>query len=262
MEISVIIVNYKSKSKTARCLESVYASDWNNLSFETIVVENGSSDDLSEFKKYPNLQIINSSKNLGMGGGNNLGLKEARGKFILILNPDTVLKSTAIKILYDYLQNNSQALIAGPKLLYPDGILQYSCSNFTKFYTPLLRRTFIGRFFKKSLRKFLMLDFDHAQVRVVDWLMGSCLLIRRAGWGNGEFKGFDERYFMYFEDTDLGKQVAKLDKKVVYQPEAVVIHDHSRASADNPWYLAPFKDRLAREHIKSWFKYFAKWGIK
>jgi len=257
MDISIIIVNYKSLEKTRKCLAAIYVSDLGGLSFETILVDNASSDNLDEFKiRYPHLQILYSSHNLGMGGGNNLGLKQAQGDFVLILNPDTIVSHSAIRILFDYIKMHQDVFIVGPKLLNPDDTLQYSCSRFPKVYTPILRRTFLGDYFKTSRDGFMMTDFDHDEIREVDWLMGSCLLVRRADWD-----GFDERFFMYFEDIDLGRRVRAIGKKVVYNPQAVVIHDHQRQSARWPWYIAPFRDPLAREHIKSWLKYLWKWRI-
>lgn len=102
-----------------------------------------------------------------------------------------------------------------------------------------------------------MKDFSHDIIKEVDWLMGSCLMIRKEG-----FEGFDERFFMYFEDIDVCRRAWKVDKKVVYNPKAEVIHHHARESAKYPWYLSIFKDKLAQEHIKSWFKYFKKWGLR
>ena len=127
---------------------------------------------------------------------------------------------------------------------------------------PVLRRTFLGNFFKASRDRFTMNDFDHNSIQAVDWLMGSCLMFKREiNLKTGEiFKPrFDERYFMYFEDTDLGRQMAARDLKVIYNPEAVVIHDHQRESAKHAWYIAIFHDRLTWIHIFSWFKYFLKW---
>lgn len=253
MQLSLIIVNYKSKVKTKNCLDSIKASDLNGLDYEIILIDNNSGDNLDEFKA-SNLRLIYSPRNLGMGGGNNLGIREARGEFVLILNPDTIVQPEAIKILYNYIINHEDVYIVGPKLLNSDLTLQYSCARFPKIYTPILRRTFLGDFFKKSRDGFMMTDFGHDKIREVDWLMGSCLMIRKDEW-----EGFDERFFMYFEDIDVCKRAWRFDKKVIYNPEAVVIHDHTRQSAKNPWYIAPFKDKLAREHIKSWIKYFWKW---
>jgi GT2 family glycosyltransferase len=119
-----------------------------------------------------------------------------------------------------------------------------------------MRRTFFGELAPQHLNDFLMKDYDHAATRIVDWLMGSCFLIRREILEKDGYI-FDEKYFMYFEDTDLCRRVKeKHNYQVVYHPEAVVVHDHTRASAEKSWYVAPFTDPLAREHIKSWFRYF------
>lgn len=258
MDLSIVIVNYKSKEKTRVCLESIFKSDLENINHEIILVENDSGDDLSDLNfKFTNFKIIKSEKNLGMGGGNNLGIKQARGEFILILNPDTELKNNSIKVLFDYLKNNLDVIIVGPKLLNPDMSLQYSCAYFPMPWTPIFRRTFIGRFFKRHLDWFLMKNVSHDDIMEVDWLMGSCLFTRKK-----DFFGFDERFFMYFEDIDVCRKVWHSGKKVIYNPEAEIIHHHARQSASNPWYLAIFKSKLTREHIKSWFNYFNKWGLK
>ncbi|MFA4942752.1 MAG: glycosyltransferase family 2 protein [Patescibacteria group bacterium] len=258
MDLSIIIVNYKSKVKTQRCLEAIFKSDFQDLKYEVIVVDNCSGDNLDDLiGQHAELKLLYSSRNLGMGGGNNLGLKEARGQFILILNPDTVVYPDAIFTLYNYLNTHPDVYIVGPKLLNPDGSLQHSCSKFPKIYTPILRRTFLGDYFKSSRDGFMMVDFNHEEIREVDWLMGSCLFIRRDGW-----EGFDERFFMYFEDIDVCRRAWRFKKKVVYNPGAIVIHDHARESARNPWYIAPFTDKLTREHIRSWIKYFWKWKAK
>lgn len=257
MDLSVIIVNYKSQDKVLKCLAALDRAEWGNLTHEIIVVDNNSGDDLAQvITAYPEVKIIKSEKNLGMGGGNNLGARNSQGEFILILNPDTAVQDDAILKLHRHLKENKQAGIVGPKLLNPDGTLQYSCLRFPKIHTPILRRTFFGGLSPRHLDNFLMKDYDHAVTRTVDWLMGSCFLIRREILEKDGYI-FDEKYFMYFEDTDLCRRVkAKHNYEVVYHPEAVVIHDHARQSAENPWYIAPIVDSLAREHIKSWVRYF------
>lgn len=258
MDLSIIVVNYKSKEKTKKCLESILLADFSGLDWELLLVENNSGDDLEDLVVgFDKFKLIKSEKNLGMGGGNNLGIRASQGEFLLILNPDTELEPSAIKILFDYIKKNEDVFIVGPKLLNPDLSLQYSCAHFPRPWTPIFRRTFIGRFFKRHIDWFLMKDFDHQSVREVDWLMGSCLLIRKK-----DFAGFDERFFMYFEDIDVCRRVWHFNKKVVYHPEAKVIHHHARQSAKKPWYLGIFKNKLTREHIKSWWKYFFKWGFK
>jgi len=266
MDLSIIIVNYKSKTKLINCLTSIKAANLSEIIYEIIIVDNNSGDDLNDLvNNQINLKLLNSPKNLGMGGGNNLGIEAASGEYVLILNPDTLIKDQAILILLNYLKNNSEVGIVGAKLLYPDGSLQFSCSRFPNFFVPILRRTFLGDYFSSLRDNFTMNDFDHNSIKPVGWLMGSCLLFKKEiKLLSGEiFKPrFDERYFMYFEDTDLCRTCWTKGLKVIYHPEAVVIHDHQRESAKNPWYIALFKDQITWIHISSWFKYFIKWVFR
>lgn len=211
MDLSIIIVNYKSRAKLINCLESIFQAKMDGLTYEIIVVDNNSGDDLKNVsERWPDIKIIYSSKNLGMGGGNNLGLAAASTPYILVLNPDTVIRSQAIITLLNYLKNNSAVGMVGPKLLYPDGSLQSSCARFPQFFIPVLRRTFLGQYFKQERDRFTMNDFDHNSIAPVDWLMGSCIMFQKeiplAG-GQIFRPRFDKRYFMYFEDTDLGAAV-------------------------------------------------------
>jgi GT2 family glycosyltransferase len=259
MDISVVIVNYRSREKLINCLDSLDKSDWSDLSYEIIVVENNSGDLLEDLvSSYKNVKLIISEQNLGMGGGNNLGITQSTGKYILVANPDLIFKEGAVLEMYQYLKNNLDVAIVGPQLLNPDASLQYSCARFPNVFLPLFRRTAFGRYFPSFTDRYLMKRDNYADVKEVDWLLGACLLVRR-----GELfiynKLFDERFFMYFEDVDLGKRARQLKKKTVYLPTAKVIHDHMRSSARFPWYKAIFFDKLAREHLKSWFRYFRKW---
>jgi len=259
MDLSVVIVNYKSRKKTADCVRSVRSTDLVGFSYEIILVDNASGDGSGEAlaKEFPDLKYLVSDRNLGMGGGNNLGADAASGEFLLILNPDTLLRTDSIRLMLEFLKNRTDVGLVGPKLIYPDGQLQYSCLRFPSLLMPFYRRTFIGKLAKKQLDKFMMLDYDHGSTKEVDWLMGSCMLIRRDLFV--KLKGFDERFFMYFEDTDLCRRVWHSGQKVAYLPQAVVTHDHGRGSAENLWYLAPFTNKLSRVHIASWIKYSLKW---
>lgn len=260
MDLSIIIVNYKSKNKLINCLESLELADLSEIDYEIIVVENNSGEDLSDLvARYRKIKYINSPINLGMGGGNNLGIKNSLGKYILIANPDLVFSLEAIKILYKYLKNNLEVAIVGPKLLNPDKSLQYSCARYPSIFLPLLRRTRVGNFFPNFIENYLMKRDEHVEIKEVDWLLGACLLLRK-GELLEEGKLFDDRFFMYFEDVDLCRRAASYGKKVIYNPLAVVIHDHMRDSARLPWYRAIFFDKIAQEHLKSWWKYFKKWG--
>jgi hypothetical protein len=259
MDLSVIIVNYQSLAKTQKCLKAVETSDFDGLSHEVIIVDNASGDDVESLKMdFPHIKIIKSLENRGMGEGNNLGMKNAYGNFFLILNPDTYVEKNSIKILFQHMENNPRIGVIGPKLLNPDGSLQFSCLRFPKIYLPAMRRTFLGKFFKTELNRFMMADFSHNEAREVDWMLGSALMIRR-GVLDKIGSAFDKRFFMFFEDTDLCRRVKTAGFAVTYLPSAVAVHDHARGSAKGLWFIAPFTNKLARAHIASWIKYFWKW---
>lgn len=262
MDVSVVIVNYQSREKTRQCLFSLRKADFSGISYEILVVDNTETPDLDEAfqSEFPEVRVLASGKNLGMGAGNNFGVREAKGTFFLILNPDTIVRADAVRILFDFMRERDDVGIAGPKLLNPDETLQYSCLRFPRVWTPILRRTFLGRFAADHLGRYLMADFDHESTRDVDWMIGSCLMIRSDFYRN--MGGFDERFFMYFEDIDLCRRAWRAGFRVVYCPQAVVVHDHTRGSARTRWFIAPFTSLLAREHIKSWIRYTLKWRFQ
>ncbi len=259
MDVSVIVVNYRSREKTRGCLLSLRKADFSGILHEIIVVDNSEENDFDEAfrKEFPEATFLWSGKNLGMGSGNNCGARDAKGSFFLILNPDTVIRPDVVRVLFNFMKDREDVGIAGPKLLNPDGTLQYSCLRFPKLWTPILRRTFLGRFAPRHLGRYLMTDFDHGSERNVDWMIGSCLMIRADFYRKAG--GFDERFFMYFEDIDLCRRSWRGGLRVVYYPRAVVVHDHARGSARMRWFIAPFTSTLAREHIWSWVKYAFKW---
>jgi GT2 family glycosyltransferase len=261
LEVSIIIVNYQSREKVFSCLRSIYASDISDLQIEVIVVDNNSGDGigLELSVKYPQAKFIQNSRNSGMGSGNNLGIRRASAKdYILILNPDTELRPDALKKMADYLEAHAEAGLVGPKLVYPNGTLQQSYFRFPSLLMPLFRRTFFGKFAKDYLDYYLLKNFDNTQVAEVDWIMGSCLMIRKNVLDDVGL--FDERFFMYFEDTDLCRRIKQAGWKIIYFPFAEATHQHTRASAHDPWYLAIFKNKLSRVHIVSALRYFRKWG--
>lgn len=266
MELSFIIVNYHSRQKAEVCINSILKAAEGKLDYEVILVENASGEDLSALVKLsPRIKLVVSEKNRGMGGGNNIGLATASGEYAFVLNPDTIIKDEAPFLLLNYLKSHPEVGIVGPKLLNTDGSLQYSCARFPSFFMPILRRTFLGKYFPQLRNHFQMYDFDHNSPRSVGWLMGSALMFRREySLSSGELfrLQFDERYFMYFEDVDICRSSWDKGLAVVYLPQAVLVHDHARASARHSWYVAFFRDRLTRTHICSWLKYTAKWGFK
>lgn len=263
MDISIVILNYKSRELALSCINSIKNADFSGLAYEIIVVDNNSQDGLDEIlkAKYPEAKLIQNGKNLGMGAGNNVGIREARGKYVAVMNPDTVADKDAFRKLFDFMEANPRIGVAGPKQFYPDGTMQNSCYRWYGVLTPFFRKTFLGRWSvgQKSIDKFLMKDFDHDSIKEVDWLLGSFLFCRTEALKKVGM--FDEDFFLYFEDTDLAKRFWKNGWKVVYLPDAKIIHNHSRESAKQPWYKF-FSSPAGRYHFVSWITYLRKWGIR
>lgn len=263
VDVSIIILNYKSKGFTLNCIKSITEAEWGDLRYEVIVVDNNSGDSIGEILKWqnPGVKFVQNSANIGMGAGNNSGIKEAQGDFISIVNPDTIaFKDTFIK-LHQYLLANPDVGVVGPQQLNPDKTIQDSCFRWPSLMIPAYRRTPLGKlpFAKKTLAKYLMHDFDHESEREVKWLLGSFIFIRMKAIK--QVGMFDERYFLYFEDTDFCRSMWHNNWRVVYYPKAKIIHNHIRQSAQAPWWKFMFNP-LARHHIISWLKYLRKWGLQ
>lgn len=232
------------------------------LDFEIIVVDNNSQDGSIEMlaKNFPAVKIIANKENLGYAKGVNIGVMASRGTFVAIFNPDIFINKGSLESCVNYLENNLETDIVGPRLTNPDGSLQNSCYRYPKIYTPFVRRTFFGAtyFGKKELDRYLMRDFSHNESVDVNWLLGGALLCRKSALLVVGL--FDERYFLYFEDTDICRKINSLGKKVVYLPSASMVHMHRRESADFG-IIKSLSKKATREHIKSAIKYFIKWGI-
>lgn len=263
MDLSIIILNYKTKGLVKQCIRNVKVSTA-GLDYEIIVVDNDSQDGIAQMmlENFPDIKFIQTGKNLGFAAGNNVGIRQAQGNYVLILNPDVTVLNGSIAKMIEFMKNNPEAGVVGPKLINPDGSFQISCRTFQTPKYILYRRTPFGMlpFAKKELGKHLMLDFDHNSTKEVDWFLGASMLLRKKILD--EVGLFDERFFMYLEDMDLCRRVWMNGYKVYYLAEAEMVHLFERASANDTWNF--FKlNKLTRIHMASGIKYFAKYlGVK
>jgi len=259
MDLSLIILNYKSAGLVRQCLKGIMRARL-RLDYEVIVVDNNSQDGCPAWvaAHYPQVKIVVLPTNNGYSAGNNAGLRIASGRYVLILNPDVTVLPGRLEALVNFMDNHPAVGLAGPRLTNPDGSLQYSSYRFPNFWLPLLRRTSLRylSFFQGPLRHYQMLDWDHSTNQPVDWLLGACLIARlqavaQVGW-------LDERYFLYVEDTDWCRRFWNNGYQVYYVAEVELVHFHERLSAQAS--IGAIFKRITWIHIASWFKYFFKWG--
>jgi len=209
--------------------------------------------------------VVQRNRNWGFGSSCNLGafqIPEADAYFFL--NPDTSLPDACvIDKLYTFLKRERpRSGIVAPRLRYPDGSHQETCRRFPKWHTPLFQRSHwfaTTAFGRRHADWFLMRDDDLTIPRMVDWVQGSTLMVD--GPLFREIGGFDERYFMYFEDTDLCRRCWERGRPVYYLPHTEVIHEYGKASENGKTGMMRtfLTNRMARVHGESWMKYVWKW---
>jgi hypothetical protein len=255
MNISIIIVSYNSTAFIFSCLQSI-KDCLARMAYEVVVVDNHSADNSRQFvgRQFPDILLMENSENRGFARAVNQAYEKTTGKYILILNPDVRLLPGSVDKAITFLEKNPDVGVLLPKLLNPDGSLQFSCRSFFNFPYLLFRRTPLGKIFPnhRVIRKHFMMDWDHADPREVDWGLGGCMFLRRAALSGG--KVFDERFFLYMEDVDLCFQMKEKGWKVIYYPEAVMIHAHLRESAKSVF------NRAKWEHVKSMIRFYRKYG--
>lgn len=232
MDVSVIIVNYNTKELTKNCIKSIYEKT-KNIDFEVIVSDNGSTDGSQEMikKEFPKVILIENNQNLGFGAANNKGLKIANGKYIFYLNSDTILLNNAIKLFFDYWEKSSEKEnigCIGSMLLNSDGTFSNSyhvfpnsksCLNF------LVRVTASSLHLKKIFKT--KTKSKSAFYGTVDFVVGADMFLK-----NDETAFFDERFFLYFEETDLQFQLMKKNKERIIIEGPQIIHLEGASSKE------------------------------
>ncbi len=259
MDVSLIILNYKSKGLVHQCIKTVKLYP-TTAQVEIIVVDNASGDGVGAMlaERHPDVRFIASAENGGFAHGNNQGLAAAKGRYALIMNPDITVRPGAIDELVQFMDANPDVGLAGPKLVRPDGSLDESCYRYPTPMIPAYRRTPLGKLPKgrEAVAKYVMADVARNVTMDVDWLLGAVLMVRMDAVA--KVGTLDEQFFLYFEDTDWCRRFRAAGYRVTYHPTAVMVHYHERLSAQGSWFTSPFR-RSVRVHIASAFKYFWKW---
>jgi len=231
IDVSVCIVSWNVWEDLRGCLASLFDGN-NQVSFEVIMVDNGSTDATvaSLSGEFPQVELIANQDNRGFAAACNQAIAASRGRYCFLLNPDTVVPESGLDELLRFADEHPQAGVIGPKLVYPDGSLQYSCRRFPTVSAAIFRGTFLEPLIPgvKSVRYYLMNDWDHGEVRQVDWVSGAAMLIRRELID--DIGLLDEGFFWGSEDVDFCLRAHRAGWEVVYTPRPEIIHAVGRSA--------------------------------
>ena len=267
--ISIVIVNYNVKDFLLQCLRSIENSVV-NVGVETIVVDNNSGDGSVEFLRplFPNVQFFDLKENLGFGRANNYGFKHAKGKYILILNPDTILEPNTLQIMLDYMNAHPDVGISGCKALNPDGTFQLACRRgFPSPWASFCKLFGLQSFFPKSKlfaqynQTFRSID----ETYFIDAVIGAFMFAAKEVIEKTQ--GFDEDFFMYGEDLDLCYRTQKLGYKIAYVHTAQMIHfkgeSAKRSSMNEIKRFYEAMEIFVKKHYSgsAFFLFFLRFGI-
>ena len=253
--MTVSTVSWNTRDELRGCLESVLAQD-GSVKFEVMVVDNASSDGSAEMVRSDfadRVTLIRNSENVGFGAAHNQAIKLALGRCVLLLNPDCrLLSPDVLRKMVRFMDENPDAGAIGPRIVNPDGSLQYSARRFPTMLAATFRHTLFGRLFPNNrfVRDYMMTDWDHDEVRDVDWLSGAALMMRKETVE--QIGALDERFFMYCKDVDWCRRAHSNGWRVVYFPMASVSHRIGAASDQNPV-------AMIEQHHKSMMQYYLKY---
>ncbi len=226
MDLSIIIVNYNVKEFLQNLLNSIEKTS-SNISKEIIIVDNASDDGSIEVikDKFPFVKLIENKTNLGFGRANNQGLKIAKGRFILLINPDCIVSEDTFDKMISFFEEHQDCGLAGCKILNSDGTLQLACRrSFPGPWTSFTKVTGLSNIFPNSIifARYNLTYLDENKSYEVDAVSGSFMMIRKEAYE--KTGGFDEKFFMYGEDLDLCYRVQKNGYKVYYNNDTQIIH--------------------------------------
>jgi N-acetylglucosaminyl-diphospho-decaprenol L-rhamnosyltransferase len=264
VDLTVVIVSWNVRALLRRCLQSVVTQAQpvpenggvriGEREIEILVVDNASTDGSAEMVRdeFPQVHLIANDENRGFTAANNQGLARARGRYLLLLNPDTEIVGDALTAMIHHAQANPEVGALGPRLLYPDGSLQSSRRRFPTFATALVESTVVQEWWQDNriLRRYYMADTPDDAIQTVDWVVGACLLVRRQVYE--QIGGLDEGYFMYSEELDWCRRIKAAGWQIVYLPTATIIHHEGKSSEQvvpaRQIYFQGSKVRYFRKH--------------
>ena len=268
MQLSIIILNYNVRYFLEQCVLSV-ENAIKNTDAEIIVIDNNSSDDSCAMMKlrFPNVKLIENKENLGFPKGNNIGVAQAKGEYICILNPDTVVAEDAFTKVLAFAKKQSHLGIVGVKLIDGTGnFLPESKRGIPTPWVAFTKITGLYKIFPKSriFGKYYAQHLSENETGKVDILVGAFMVMKRNLYN--EIGGFDENCFMYSDDIDLSYRVLKIGKSNYYFHGTSVIHYKGESTVKDGTYMKRFQEAMNffyKKHFKVsfFFSVFMKIGI-
>ncbi len=253
MKLSIVVVNWNSTDLMRGLMTSIRETV-DLPDFETIVVDNASVDfDEAAFRaEYPEAMVLAQKSNLGYAKGNNIGIKAAKGEYILLLNPDIVLKEGAVEKTLAYMEENPNVAAAAAKLIRPDGTTDMSLRSFPYPLGVFFEYTGLAKVFQRSrfFASYRMRYFDYDREIEVDQPMASYLMLRRSVLD--EVGLFDEDFPIFFNDVDLMWRIKKAGCSVRFLPAAEAVHLGGGSTKRAP------RKEMARESHLSLLRFYEK----
>jgi GT2 family glycosyltransferase len=252
MKISIIIVNYQVRKELLSCIDSILKNP-PKTPYEIIIVDNDENSTLDKYLrlKFPRVKYIKSTRNLGYGAGNNLGAKKAQGEYIFILNPDTKIIKGNINKLIEFSEKNKKTGAVSPQLLDRRHNVydEQGALELTPFRAVIVL-SFINKLFPKNRvsKKYWGIPWDKSKLKEVDVVPGTAFIIKKSIFE--KIGGFDENFFLFFEEFDLCRRLIQKGFKNYISPELKIYHKWGASTKKNPNTIKYF--------LKSRFYYFKK----
>jgi len=244
--VSIIIVSFNAAADLERCLSSLHAAP-PAAPHEIVVVDNGSTDASVEVaRRWTGVHVVELGSNAGFARANNVGLRETRGTYVLLLNGDTIVPPGAIDRLAGELDRNPEVAVVGPRLVDGAGRAELS---FGRMIGPL------NELRQRRLARSGAVEALTRRRQYPDWVSGACLLVRRAD--ADAVGGLDERFFMYTEDVDFCASIRARGRRVLFTPDAEIVHLRGRSAATAP---GPTRDAHRRSHLAFYEKHHPAWA--
>ena len=267
MDLSVITVSYNTRDLLRGCLDSVISTLGSGLEYELLVVDNASTDDSVAMVRdcFPQVRLFDNLENRGFATGSNQAIAESSGRYVILLNPDTVVREGALDGMMRLLEGRSDIGVVGPKLLFPDGSLQHSAFSFPSLamifldFFPLHHRLSNSRVNGRYPRRL----YEMGEPFPIDHPLGAALMVRRQVID--EVGLLDENFFMYCEEIDWCMRIKNAGWQIVCWPQAEIVHyvGQSTAQFRDEMHVALHKSRrrLYEKHYGSGFRRAAHWLV-